>query len=258
MVLLVSFSTSFHDFHRPDMILHSINLPIGVLVSGMALVDVPEQIPKAPFLSVLSGLHRHFDLVGFSLCSGSVVALLLALEFGGDKFAWKSVAVIGLFCGSGVLAIVFLLWNHRQGDNALLPESMVRKRIVWMSSVCLALLLGILSIHNYFLPVYFQGVQGVQPLDSGLRLLPGVVAQLLFAIAAAGVVGKNGIYLPWLLSAAVLCAVGSGLLSTLTPTTSKAKWIGYQIIAGSGRGMGAQMVTHLLDSMTIVEPVQLT
>lgn len=199
-------------------------------------------MPKAPFLSVLPRLHHDLDLVGFALCSGSVVSLLLALEFGGDKFAWKSSVVIGLFCSSGIMAIVFLAWNHRLGENALLPETMVKIRIVWVSSVCLALFLGILSIHNYFLPVFFQGVQGVQPLDSGLRLLPGVIAQLLLAIAAAGVVGKNGIYLPWLFSAAVFCAVGSGLLSTLSPRTSKAKWIGYQIIAGAGRGMGAQMV----------------
>ena len=34
--------------------------------------------------------------------------------------------------------------------------------------------------------------------------------------------------------------LGSGLLSTLTPTSSIGKWIGYQILAGVGRGFGLQ------------------
>lgn len=224
---------------------HSINLPLGLLSIGLVFVHIPEQIPKAPFCSVLFRLHHHLDLIGFALCSGSVVQLLLALEFGGNKFAWNSSVVICLFCGFGALALAFLAWNHRRGDKALLPESVVKKRLVWVSSVCLALILGNVTIHNYYLPLYFQGVQGVAPLESGIRLLPGVIAQLLFTVVAGVTVGKTGFYSPWAFSGAISCAVGSALLSTLGPSTSKAKWILYQIIAGAGRGMGIQMVSLL-------------
>lgn len=37
-------------------------------------------------------------------------------------------------------------------------------------------------------------------------------------------------------------AIGNGLLSTLSPSTSTARWIGYQILLGAGRGAGMQMV----------------
>ena len=40
-----------------------------------------------------------------------------------------------------------------------------------------------------------------------------------------------------------LTAIGKGLISTLTPTTSTGTWIGYQILAGAGRGCGMQMVS---------------
>jgi hypothetical protein len=40
-------------------------------------------------------------------------------------------------------------------------------------------------------------------------------------------------------------AIAYGLLSTLAPGTSTGKWIGYQIIAGVGRGLGVQIVSLL-------------
>lgn len=51
-----------------------------------------------------------------------------------------------------------------------------------------------------------------------------------------------GYYLPWSVAGGMLSSIGSGLLSTLTPTTSTAKWVGYQILSGAGRGAGFQTV----------------
>lgn len=51
-----------------------------------------------------------------------------------------------------------------------------------------------------------------------------------------------GFYLPWAVVGTSIASVGVGLLSTLSPTTSTARWIGYQIITGAGRGMVFQTV----------------
>lgn len=56
-------------------------------------------------------------------------------------------------------------------------------------------------------------------------------------------VGKIGYYLPWSVASGIVCAVGCGLLSTLSPTSSTGMWVGFQIIVGVGRGMGLQMVS---------------
>jgi hypothetical protein len=37
--------------------------------------------------------------------------------------------------------------------------------------------------------------------------------------------------------------VGNGLVSTFTRTTTVATWIGFQIVLGSGRGLGMQTVS---------------
>jgi hypothetical protein len=54
-------------------------------------------------------------------------------------------------------------------------------------------------------------------------------------------VTKLGYYLPFCVAAAVWASVGHGLISTLSPSSSTGKWIGYQIIIGFGRGLGLQM-----------------
>lgn len=55
-------------------------------------------------------------------------------------------------------------------------------------------------------------------------------------------VGRTGYYLPWAVGGTGLTSISFGLLSTLNPTTSLGKWIGYQIIGGVGRGCSMQMV----------------
>lgn len=54
--------------------------------------------------------------------------------------------------------------------------------------------------------------------------------------------GKLGYYLPWALTSAVVAAIGAGLLGTLGTDPFTGKWVGYQILAGVGRGLGMQMV----------------
>jgi hypothetical protein len=87
-------------------------------------------------------------------------------------------------------------------------------------------------------------------------MLPQVVTNVLITIMS-GALGMSctpftlattkislvmqvGYYLPFAVGSGVFTAVGSGLISTLTPTLSVARWIGYLIIQG-GQGMGFQM-----------------
>lgn len=49
--------------------------------------------------------------------------------------------------------------------------------------------------------------------------------------------------MPWAVFSGAAVAIGQGLLTTLTPQTSTAKWVGYLIVVGAGRGAGMQMVS---------------
>ncbi|KAJ5227232.1 uncharacterized protein N7469_007238 [Penicillium citrinum] len=219
-----------------------INLPIGALVALMLVfVEIPDQVAKPSIKSAYETITQKLDLVGFLLFAPAAIQLLLALEYGEGEYGWRSSTVIGLFCGSGCTFLLFLAWEHHQGEKAMIPLSMVAQRVVWSSCLVMLTLFAMVLTASYYLPIYFQSIKNKSPTMSGIYILPSVLSQLLFAVVSGLLIGKFGYYLPWAVFCGVATAIGNGLLSTLTPDTSTGKWVGYQIILGAGRGAGFQI-----------------
>jgi hypothetical protein len=167
-----------------------VNLPAGAVAAlGIILLRVPEQTPKPPAATVIPKLPQLLDLIGFCLFAPAVLQLILALQYGGNEYAWGSSQVIGLFCGSAATFAAWLLWNHRRGEAALLPYAMVKRRAVWSSGAYNALLMSALYGATYFLPIYFQAINNATPIMSGVYLLPLILPQL-FMSASAGQLSK--------------------------------------------------------------------
>lgn len=57
-----------------------------------------------------------------------------------------------------------------------------------------------------------------------------------------------GYYLPFLLAGGAISAIGYGLMSTLSPTTSVGKWVGYQILYGVAGGCTAAAVSPIFNT----------
>jgi hypothetical protein len=55
-----------------------------------------------------------------------------------------------------------------------------------------------------------------------------------------------GYYLPWVLTGGSISAIGYGLFTLLSPATTTAQWIGYQMFYGIGSGSMAAGVSLLL------------
>ncbi|KAE8406865.1 major facilitator superfamily domain-containing protein [Aspergillus pseudonomiae] len=233
-----------------------INLPIGGLVGIMlAFVNIPEVLPKKKFTIAIRELPGQLDLIGFALFAPSAIQLLLALQYGGNQFTWHSSQVIGLFCGAGATFIAFLLWDYKQGDKAMIPFSMIRKRVVWSSSLAYGLLMAQVFCVLWYLPQYFQAVKNDSPLMSGVHILPSILAHLCGAVLAGKIIERVGYYLPIMLFATSLTTVSNGLLSTFSPDTSTGKWIGYQILLGASRSLGVQI--PVIAVQNILPPAQI-
>lgn len=167
-----------------------INLPIGGLVAILlVLVRVPDQMTKTESGSLFRTVINKFDLIGFTLFAPAAIQLLLALQWGGNKFPWDSATIIGLFCGAGGTFIVFLIWEYYKGDDAMVPFSIARRKIVICACLVGFCLMGTVMCASYYLPIYFQSVKGVSPTMSGVNLLPSILSQLLLAILS-GVLGE--------------------------------------------------------------------
>ncbi|KAI1410228.1 putative MFS multidrug transporter [Hypoxylon sp. FL1857] len=220
-----------------------INLPLGAVVAGsLFFVRIPQ--PKSPMEATQSrvgALIRELDFLGFILLTGFSIELLLALEMGGDTYAWNSSVIIGLLCGAVVTLAVFLFWQHRKGDRAMIPFSVARKRVIWCGCLVYAFLMAALSNLSYYIPIYFQSVLNATAILSGVYMLPNIVAQVITCISSGMLVERMGYYLPWSIISIVLTTVGTGLMSTFDVSTSTGEWIGYQILFGLGCGMGIQM-----------------
>ncbi|KAF2729911.1 MFS general substrate transporter [Polyplosphaeria fusca] len=219
-----------------------INLPVGgVLLLFLTWVDIPDHIPKPNWKVVMKRPFSEFDLIGFALFAPATIQAFLALEFAGNSHPWNSAEVIGLFCGAAGMLVIFSVWNYHKGDAAMIPVSILKLTIMWASCCTIFLLSGTVFVMAYYLPLYFQGVRGDTPYESGVHLLPTILPQVVFTLAAGRLVQRFGYYLPFILAGGAFNSIGSGLLTTLSPSTSMGKLAGYQIISGTGRGLALPM-----------------
>ena len=166
-------------------------MPIGAVAAiFLMVITIPDHNNRTsgerdPILKRLGKL----DLFGFVLFAPAAIMILMALQWGGSKFPWHSATIIGLFVGGFAMVFVFLGWEYRVGDKAMIPFSMMRVRIVWASCLSHAFFFGAMLIFSYYLPIYFQSVKGVSPSRSGVYMLPAIVTQMIFSILS-GVLGK--------------------------------------------------------------------
>jgi hypothetical protein len=168
-----------------------INLPIGVVSSlFLFFTHISDETPKPPFsFALIRSIVPDLDLTGFALLVPTTVMLLLALDWGSAEYGWKSPVVISLFAGSGVTLILFSIWEWHVGEKSLIPFHLVKRRIVWASTIQNASLFVSNFVGVTYVPIYFQAVKGVGPSLSGIYTLPSILTQLL-SLVLSGALGK--------------------------------------------------------------------
>jgi len=149
-------------------------------------IHFPDIAQKEPFsLALVRKVAPELDLIGFLLFVPPSLMFLLALQFGsGNTHAWDSATVIGLLVGSGILAVIFVLWERRMGDRAMVPGSIIKQRIVWVSCTYGMCNICCMMVASNWIPTYFQAVKGEGPTLSGVHILPSILSQLFFVVTS--------------------------------------------------------------------------
>lgn len=203
-----------------------INLPLGgitILVILFVFKPRPrEGIDNLTWLQKAS----HFDWVGTAVLLPCIICLLLALQWGGYEYPWKNGRIIGLFVVFGVLAITFACIQFWRGEKATLPPRIISQRS--MVAACLVSF-GFGSafmILAYYLPVWFQAIQGVTATNSGIRNLPLILGISLFTIVGGIITTITGYYNYNVIIGAIVGAIGVGVMTTLDVDSTAGKWIG--------------------------------
>ncbi|RYP41930.1 hypothetical protein DL767_000667 [Monosporascus sp. MG133] len=215
----------------------------GVCVIVIVLLFVPLGQPSKDANQSLPSREkfRHMDAPGLVMFLGAICCLLLALTWGGHTYSWNDRKIIGLFVGFGVLALCFCYWLVRQGELALIPVRVLKKRSVYVGATTL-LGFGVISVvYGYYLPILFQSAQGVSTTESGLRYIALVGPQIVSLIIVGGIVSKWGYYVPYMIAGGIICSVGAGLLTTVNLSTPTVQWATYLVLTGIGLGMAGQL-----------------
>ena len=207
-----------------------INVPIGGLAIAVLLFVLPNKPPAKKFTgdSFLQRV-RQFDPVGTALLLPGLVLLLLALQWGGNRYTWGSSRVATSLTLGLVLLVAFCISQFWAGDNGTVPVRIMGKRTIAAGTVVSIGFGAALIILTFYLPIWFQAIQGKSAFDAGIRLLPYFLGTVTFVITSGIVVSKTGYYTPVLIVGTALMIVGCGLLTTFRRETSKGEWVGYEV-----------------------------
>lgn len=219
-------------------------MPIGafalaIIFLFLRLPPPPPQKIAAAKLPLLAKAKR-LDPLGLCFLVPSIICLILALQWGGTTNAWSSAKIIGLLVTFCILFLAFLIVEFKFPNTAMAPPRVVLNRSVGSSLLFTFMSSGGMMSAVYYLAIWFQAAQDQSAMDAGIRMIPLVVSLVIFGIVIAIFTQKVGYYVPAMLVAPVMAAAGSGMLSTLTPGSGRAEWMGYQILYGFGVGAGAQ------------------
>jgi MFS family permease len=209
-----------------------INLPLGglTIVVVSLLLRLEEQKPRLK-------TWRDLDPVGTMLFLPSITCLLLALEWGAADYAWSNPRIVALLTVFAVLFVAFAAWQYRTRDTtATVPARVLLQRsVVFGCAAQFCVGAAMLSVVLY-VPIWFQAIQGVSAMQSGIRLVPLVLSVVVGSISSGALVQRIGYYTPFMIAGACLMAVGSGLITTWDMHTKRGAWIGFQVLFGLGVG----------------------
>ncbi|KAF3084453.1 hypothetical protein TWF569_006971 [Orbilia oligospora] len=218
-----------------------INLPIGGVAFAVVLFFFRPPERKITNLTVRERIAK-IDILGAFFLISAIVCLLLALQWGGFSYPWSDSRVWGCILGFGLIIGVFIYIQYREQDLATIPPRIfLRNRTVLSACTFNSFLSMALYAHIYFLPFYFQAVRGTSAVQSGIRCIPYLISVTVASLIVGASVTIIGYYTPFMWASAAIFTVGAGLLYTLEVDSPSSKWIGYQIIAGFGAGMGIQI-----------------
>ncbi|KAA8895635.1 major facilitator superfamily domain-containing protein [Sphaerosporella brunnea] len=217
-----------------------INLPLGAVTMIVILLFFnPPKRNKVDTLTMREKMSE-FDWPGTAALLPAIICLLLALQWGGNKYSWGSGRIIGLLVTFGVLIIAFIYFQITRGDRATIPLRVLKQRSI-LAGCGVAFGIGAaFMILVYYIPIWFQAIKGVSATASGIRQLPLILGVTIFSIVAGGLTTWLGYYVPFVYLGCVLLCIGAGLLTTWQVDTKTSVWIGYQLLTGIGVGLAMQ------------------
>lgn len=202
-----------------------INLPIGLVALGLIVLFYKESMEHS---------KQPIDWMGAVSLVCAVVCLMFALELGGKTYAWDSFAILGLFAGFVALTALFLIVETKV-EEPIISFGMFRQRL-YTASILSALFSGAAFIvASVYIPIFIQGVLGGSATNSGLVLLPMMLGTVVTATTGGFLMTKMP-YRNIVIPTFIILVIGTVLVTTLTPDSTRLIVTLYMVLIGLGIG----------------------
>ncbi|WP_186327637.1 MFS transporter [Paenibacillus sp. Y412MC10] len=225
------FLGGFISDHTTWRLIFYINLPIGI--AAFALIALNMNLPR--MVKAVS-----IDWLGGIWATLSTTTLLLALSWGGERFAWGSSTIIGLFAAA-MIGLVLFLYAERKAKEPILPLSFFRSGIFNISSVQFMLATLSLFAGMVFIPLFLQSVRGYTGTVAGSFVIPMMLGIIITSFLSGILISKTGRYKYWPILGSALTGGGMWILGGLSMHTSLWAIMAAMLIIGLGQGAMVQV-----------------
>jgi len=157
-----------------------VNVPIGLVLAPLALARLEET----------RGVDSSLDLRGLVLASSGLLGIVWGLVRG-NAHGWTSAGVVVPIVIGALLVAAFVVWETR-AVSPMLPMQFFRDRTFALTNVASLLMFFGMFGSIFLLAQFFQTVQGMSPLQSGLRILPWTAMPIFVAPIAGALSDRIG------------------------------------------------------------------
>jgi MFS transporter, DHA2 family, methylenomycin A resistance protein len=176
---------------------------------------------------------RELDLAGQAAAIGALGCLAGAIIEGGAR-GWSNPWVLTGFVAFIALAALFII-QERRSRQPMLPLALFQKRLFSLASV-VGLLVNVAFYGLIFvLSLYFQQINGLSALATGLAFLPMMAAVLVVNLLAARAAERFGA-LPMIAAGALIAA--AGCIALLGVERGSGYWQMCAQLVAMGAGLG--------------------
>ena len=138
------------------------NLPLCALAS-LFTYNALQRLPRHD--------RRHrLDVLGAVLMVGAAIALMLALTWGGRRYAWTSTQILGLLLASCVLWTLFA-WRVMTAKEPFIPLSVLRDGAMRVGTAAGFFAIGLVIALTVVLPLYGQLALGLSVSESAWAII---------------------------------------------------------------------------------------
>lgn len=209
-----------------------INLPLG----AVALIMITTVLHLAP----KDRSKVKVDYLGAALLTVGITSIVLVTTWGGTEYAWSSARIMELIA-LGVVALIGFVVVQMKTAEPIIPLHIFRSRNFTVMSLIGFLTGFVMFGATLFLPLYQQAVQGASATNSGLLLLPMLLAMMVVSLVAGRITTSTGKYKIFPILGGALMVVGLYLMSTMDVSTTRLTSGIYMAVLGAGMGFLMQI-----------------